>query len=143
MLSRIEEVRVLAAKLHGEERELLVLLAQQVEGSQRQEQRLDAMNRRLDSDRRVNEAILAFVQKLFHSIIELKQMMMQVVEALAQLQIWASSHMSIRGLDPTAGLPIILEDALGYILPIPLEWVEDWEVRSHRKEKLALRVSKG
>lgn len=34
----------------------------------------------------------------------------------------------IGALDPTKDLPVMLEDSLGHILAVPMDWIKTWEV---------------
>ena len=67
----------------------------------------------------------------FECAVELKDMFLNVSRAVIDLQMKLSDLMSLRALDPTKELPVIMQDALGRRFPIPPEWLNtlEWDVR--------------
>ncbi|RYP69338.1 hypothetical protein DL771_006148 [Monosporascus sp. 5C6A] len=92
-----------------------------------QTQQLAGINQRLDTQEESRGMLLDIVGKTSNAIIQVKEMLVDVAEKVAYLHIMVSNAIYIRGLDPTKDLPIILEDALGISLPLPENWLEDWE----------------
>lgn len=61
-------------------------------------------------------------------LVEIKDMLAVVAQNIVRLQFQASDTMHFKALDPTKGMPIMLEDPLGFVLEIPLDCVHDWDV---------------
>jgi len=59
---------------------------------------------------------------------EVKDLIDRLCQMIAKLQVLASNSMFFYGLDPTKDLPLVVEDALGNVLQIPLDLVHSWKV---------------
>lgn len=136
LLARIDEVRQLCSQTPDVQAEILDLIQRQRTDSQKQAQMqmegLDEVKEQLATLKRDHRATLEVFQGTVDSIVELKALLMSVSKTVIDLQISASTPVYARSLDPTRGLPVILEDALGRPFEIPAQWIENlqWEVRT-------------
>ncbi|KAI0005667.1 hypothetical protein F4779DRAFT_597903 [Xylariaceae sp. FL0662B] len=134
MLARIEEVNELVSREEQARQDILMLLREQNKTSKLQATEIQAVGNRLITHEKTHEKgnweILQTAKRCFSAVLEVKEILIKVSNNVANLQVLASNSMFLHPLDPTKGLPVILEDALGNILPIPMEWVDslDWDV---------------
>ncbi|KAK8929294.1 hypothetical protein VCV18_001956 [Metarhizium anisopliae] len=134
VLARIDEVQRLASQTRSGQGEILAFLkkhrAANEDQGHKQIQKLGEVSRQLDVQEKGGRAILAVAKDAFRGIIEVKKLLAQVSQNVIDLQVVASNSICIRPLDPTRGVPVILEDALGRSLEIPAQWIDtlEWEV---------------
>lgn len=135
MLARIDQVQNLVSEARVGQEDLLKCLQEHQAASEKQAetqlQKLDEVNKQLVTQGKGTWSILASAKDALSGIIEVKNLLIQVSQNVIDLQVTASHSMSLRPLDPTKGIPVILEDALGRPLEIPAQWVDtiEWEVR--------------
>lgn len=134
MLARIDQVQQIVSTAANEREELLECLhIQQSFHSQQSIKQLELLER-VDQQQAAQEktcsGILASLKESLAGTLYLGDILTQVSHNVAHLQITLSSLASMRSLDPTKELPVILEDALGRQLPIPAQWIDslEWEV---------------
>ncbi|EXU97164.1 hypothetical protein X797_009783 [Metarhizium robertsii] len=134
VLARIDEVQRLASQARSGQGEILAFLkkhrAANEDQGHKQIQKLGEVCRQLDVQEKGGRAILAVARDAFRGIIEVKKLLAQVSQNVIDLQVVASNSIFIRPLDPTRGVPVILEDALGRSLEIRAQWIDtlEWEV---------------
>ncbi len=130
MLARIDEVQCLASAEATCREEMLRLLKEQCDTSKRQADELKAVNDQLVSHSRSNWEILTSMKQSLSAVVEIKETLAQVANVVLSAQFLASTSTFLRFMDPTTELPIIVEDALGRSLPIPVEWIDclEWNV---------------
>ncbi len=75
-----------------------------------------------------NWKILSQAKSSFCALLEVKDMLHHVCTAIVDIRGLLLSQATTRSLDPTKGLPLIVEDALGNIIEVPLDLVHSWEV---------------
>ncbi len=130
MLARIDEVQRLASAEATCREEMLLLLKEQCHITNKQGNELKAVNDQLITNSRSNWEILTSVKKSLSAVMEIKETLAQVANVVLSAQFLASTSTFVRFMDPTTELPIIVEDALGRSLPIPVEWIDclEWNV---------------
>jgi hypothetical protein len=130
MLARIDEVQRLVSAEATCREDMLRLLNEQCHTSKRQADELKAVNDQLVSHSRSNWEILTSVKQSLSAVVEIKETLAQVANVVLDAQFLASTSTFLRLMDPTTELPIIVEDALGRSLPIPVEWIDclEWNV---------------
>lgn len=144
MLARIDEVQRLASQTRSGQGEILAFLkkhrAANEDQGHKQIQKLGEVSRQLDVQEKGGRAILAVAKDAFRGIIEVKKLLAQVSQNVIDLQVVASNSICIRPLDPTRGVPVILEDALGRSLEIPAQWIDtlEWEVSHAEPDRLSV-----
>ncbi len=109
---------------------LLHLKTHEAAGNEHSQQLVNCF-KRLDIQDQSQETLLATVKQAFGAIIEVKDILVSVAQNVVQVQVMVSNMACIRTLDPTKELPITLEDALGFHVPLPMEFFGnelDWEV---------------
>jgi hypothetical protein len=57
------------------------------------------------------------------------RLLRRLVEDVQHVKYQMSNPPPPTALDPTKELPVVLEDALGYQLVVPMDWIGSWEVR--------------
>lgn len=57
-----------------------------------------------------------------------QQVLCQLAEDVRHVKYQMSNPPPRGALDPTRELPVILEDVLGFQLPIPMDWIDGWVV---------------
>ena len=131
VLARIDEVKTMVSKNQADHELLREDLHIQALGNQA---RHSSLNRQLETQATGIMSIMAIVVAVFHELGQAKNL---VTTALLSLQMLMFAPL-LRGLDPTKGLPVFLEDALGEVLEIPLQWLDDWDVCIARNLDLCL-----
>jgi hypothetical protein len=129
VIGRIEHVRELLAEQETHRRTLLSHLQSHEAGSKEQGERLQRIDERLKGQELSNTSIVTSVSRAFAAIVQLKGMLADVADNVVHLQVLVSNSIFIRSLDPTRDLPITFEDAMGISRPLPLEWLNDWQVK--------------
>ncbi|KAK8112668.1 hypothetical protein PG984_013194 [Apiospora sp. TS-2023a] len=119
LLAKINEVSMMVSNnqrdqklLHG------ALQLQNVEN----QTRFSDLNRRLEAQTTRMMSAMSILLAIFHELGYVKKFIIAVMLHLRMM-----SGPLFRGLDPTKGFPVFLEDALGNILEIPLQWLDDWD----------------
>lgn len=129
MVSRISEVQSLLDDHRKRHEDTVILLETQLQKSRDQVcSQLGSIQASLDRQETNSNTILSVAKSALGAVNGLQQMVDRIYYAVLSLQDVASRALYLRSLDPTKGLPIILEDALGNIREIPLDWVNSWEV---------------
>jgi hypothetical protein len=86
---------------------------------QQQSQRLLTLDERVDAS--ASQASQA---------VELNNALLrQLVEDVQYVRYQISNPPPRNALDPTKDLDVVLEDALGYRLEVPMDWIDNWDVR--------------
>lgn len=108
---------------------MLDLMRQQRNVSEGQVQKLDEVSQQLVKQDTSSRNILAVAGEALSTILQVKDMLVQVSQDAINVQIIFNS-MCLRSMNPNKELPAIIEDALGRRVPIPPEWLDslDWEV---------------
>jgi hypothetical protein len=86
---------------------------------QQSSQRLLMLNERVDSSATNTSEAVGLTNHMLH----------QVLEDIQHVKYHMSNPAPQITLDPTKELPIVLEDALGCHLTVPMDWIENWDVR--------------
>ncbi|OIW29471.1 hypothetical protein CONLIGDRAFT_328831 [Coniochaeta ligniaria NRRL 30616] len=89
--------------------------------------RLDSIQAAVDNEQGGIQMLLLFTKSSLCAVKGVQQMLGQVFQAVLSLHDLVSRTVYFRSLDPTKGLPIILEDALGNVREVPLNWLHSWE----------------
>ncbi|KAK8063395.1 hypothetical protein PG996_008047 [Apiospora saccharicola] len=119
LLANINEVKIIVAKSQTDQQLLQgALQLQRVENSARHSD----LGRRLEAQATGLMSIMTVLIAVFR---ELGQVKTLVAVVLLHLQAMMSTPLR-PGLDPTRGLPVFFEDALGEVLELPLQWLHDW-----------------
>lgn len=94
-------------------------------------QRLAEISVQIDTQGESTRTALPLVKDTFECAVELKGMFLNMSRGVIDLQMKLSDLMSLRSLDPTEELPVIMQDALGRRLSILLEWLDtlEWDVK--------------
>ncbi|GAB1311654.1 Fungal N-terminal domain-containing protein [Madurella fahalii] len=117
MMARLEEVKRLLSQNHDVQDAALRL-------SQDQTTQLYALSERMKNQEESGWAILSQAKRTFNAVLGVKDMVSQACQAMVELRALVIS----RSLDPTQDMPLIVEDALGNIIKIPLDLVHSWEM---------------
>jgi len=131
MLARIQEVKGLLSV--SQETQEAILHLGQIHTSE-----LRIVSDRLAVQGGDNRETLSIVKSTFCAVREVKDLVDRACQVVVSLQVLASNSMFFRGLDPTRNLPLVVEDALGNILEIPLDLIHSWEVTDLPTLMLAL-----
>lgn len=99
---------------------------------QYQQRHIAVQNDQLFQVKDLGANLLTSVNNSFTAIIQVKDTLLRMALDICTLQSLVQGSISLRSLDPTKELPVIIEDALGKQFSIPAEWIEklDWNVRS-------------
>jgi hypothetical protein len=89
---------------------------------------LVTIDERLKVQEESRQTLLYAAGKAFDAINLVKDILVDLAEKVAHLQVMVSNSIYIRSLDPTKDLPVILEDSLGFCLKLPEDWIENWDV---------------
>ena len=142
MLKRIEDVEIRIKGIeyqHTRHQDELLLLhrdyqnefrtmhKENIAASRKHAQQLSRIEERFAAQEKTSGGLTAMMRNTYSAILELKNMLGQCIQVVIHLQYLASDHMYLRGLDPTRNKPVWLEDALGNLRVIPLEWNPDWK----------------
>lgn len=100
--------------------------------SEEQVKKLDEVSQQLVKQDTNSRGILAVAGEALSTIIEVKDLLVQVSQDVINVQIIFNS-MWLRSMNPNKELPAIIEDPLGRRVPIPPEWLDslDWEVSTY------------
>lgn len=134
MLARIEEIHQLNSQAQSDRKDILDILQKQRTESKEQAEKqchnADEAHKLLSMMNKTNCTVLDVTRDAQCSIVQVENLLTKVSQNVTNLQLEASNSMFIRPLDPTKGLPVILEDALGRSLDIPAQWIEtlEWQV---------------
>lgn len=133
-MARIEEVKRICQHMQSGQEEVLSLLKKQrTENEKRaamQDEKLGQIQSRIGVTEQNSCTILTLARDTLRGMLAVKSLLDSISEGVANLQIAASNAAAIRSLDPTKGLPVVLEDALGRPLEIPAQWIDtlEWNV---------------
>ncbi len=134
VMARIEEVKRICQHMQSGQEEVLSLLKKQrTENEKRaamQDEKLGQIQSRIGVTEQNSCTILTLARDTLRGMLAVKSLLDSISEGVANLQIAASNAAAIRSLDPTKGLPVVLEDALGRPLEIPAQWIDtlEWNV---------------
>lgn len=117
MMARVDEVKRLLSQSQDAQEAALRL-------SQDQTTQLYALSERMKKQEGKIWDILSQAKQTFSAVLGVRDMVSQVYQAVIGLRALVISH----SLDPTKDLPLIVEDALGNTIKIPLDLVHSWEV---------------
>lgn len=123
MMARVEEVKRLVSQ-NQEAHELILHL------SQDQTTQLDALTERMKKQEGNTETILSQLRGTLCAVLEIKDKVNHIFKAIIDFRLLLLNQTIPRPLDPTRNLPLIVEDALGTVMEIPLDLVHSWEVMS-------------
>ena len=121
MLARINEVEHLVSAEASSREEMLRLLQAQHDMASQHTHELKAVNGQLVAHSSSTRAVLTTVKQSPASVVEIKDTLAQIARVVVSFQVSSSASMFLRPMDPTRGLPVIIEDALGRDLTIPAE----------------------
>ncbi|KAK4153252.1 hypothetical protein C8A00DRAFT_15503 [Chaetomidium leptoderma] len=121
MLARVDEVKRLVSQSHEVQVAMLHL-------SRDHSTQLYALGEKVEKQEETGSAVLSQAKGTFRIVLEVKEMVNQLCKTVADIQLLLSSRTITKSLDPTKNLPLIVEDALGNIMEIPLDLVHSWEV---------------
>ncbi len=130
IILRIEEIHRALGRHRVEQQALVTALETQETLSREQAQELGQITKRLDSHESSSITILGQVKQAFGAIVQVQWMLGNVADRVVRLHDMLASSTYMRGLDPTKNLPVVFEDALGFQRELPMDWLEDWEVRT-------------
>ncbi|KAH6971410.1 hypothetical protein BKA56DRAFT_635546 [Ilyonectria sp. MPI-CAGE-AT-0026] len=102
--------------------------------------RIREVTESLQTQTRTSGTVLSLARDTYLAVLEIKGMIGNVCQIVVHLQSLASNSIFFRALDPTRDMPVLFEDALGNVIPIPMTWIHDWSgfngLLEHRFEKL-------
>jgi hypothetical protein len=129
MLSRFEEVQKLLHDQRQAQQTAVALLETQLMRSRQQIcDQLDSIHASMDRQETTTQVLLFCAKSTYNAVRSMQRMIEQIFQTVLSLHDLVSQTTYMRSLDPTKGLPVILEDALGNIRELPLDWIESWEV---------------
>jgi hypothetical protein len=126
LLARIEEVREELRRQEQRHEDLLRRLDKQ-ESEVDRTLRIAKINEQLGVQEASDDVLLALAKSALGSFDQVKGALLGIGSTVGYVQVMVSNTMYLRSLDPTKELPVNLEDALGHTLPLPKEWLEDWD----------------
>ncbi|CZR62688.1 uncharacterized protein PAC_12585 [Phialocephala subalpina] len=106
------------------------LLERAVTMAEEQVSQLKIMDSKLEAQNKTSELILSTVKSGITSLTQIRYVMIDMRRLLGLLQ----THITIQEVTPRGigvtwqQAPVTFEDALGNVIPIPLEWVDSWEM---------------
>ncbi|KAK4185619.1 hypothetical protein QBC35DRAFT_465409 [Podospora australis] len=121
LLARVEELKRLVS--HYEEVQQTMRLLSLDQNSQ-----LHSLEKRISAQESTNASLLSHATNTFCVVLEIKDTVNRVCQAVVDLRALVTSISSLRLLDPTKNLPLFLEDALGARIEIPLHLIHSWEM---------------
>ncbi|KAK3349545.1 hypothetical protein B0T25DRAFT_482206 [Lasiosphaeria hispida] len=128
VIARIKEVRTLLDERQQTQQALLASYQSRNEVlASHQSGHITRIHKTLDTHGASLGSILCMTRSALHGIFQVKGMLVDLAENVVNLQVLVSNPTYLRPLDPTKDLPITLEDAFGYRLTLPEEWINDWE----------------
>ena len=97
---------------------------------EKQTEQLNAMQIELGTTEQNGRTLLSMARDAVQGILEVKDLLISMSQAVISLQISATQTQYMRPLDPTKELSVTLEDSLGRQIPIPAEWLDtlEWAV---------------
>lgn len=100
---------------------------------EKQTEQLGAMQIQLSTVEQKGSTLLSMASDALKGILEVKDLLVSMSQAVISLQISATQTQFMRSLDPTKELSVTLEDSLGRHIPIPAEWLDtlEWAVCAH------------
>ncbi|KAJ3534678.1 hypothetical protein NM208_g7444 [Fusarium decemcellulare] len=125
LLARVDEV----SKSCAGQKEILHLIRQQRKASEEQGQKLNEVNQLLVRQDSSSRSILGAAGEALNAIVQVKDLLVQVSQDVINIRTVLNST-CLRSTDPTNEFSVIIEDALGRPVPIPVEWLGslEWEV---------------
>ncbi|RSM18958.1 hypothetical protein CDV31_002281 [Fusarium ambrosium] len=121
LLARVTEVLTLLSKTCASQEEMFHLI-QQRNASQEHAQKLDEVSQLLVTQDKTSRGVLAVTEDALSAILQVKDLLIQVSQDVINVDMVFNSTY-LRPMDPTNGIPAIIEDALGRRVPIPAEWL--------------------
>lgn len=121
MLARVDEIHRLVAKSEEVQEAMLHL-------SRDQSTQLFALSERVKTQTEHIDTVVSQNKSRFRVILDIKDVVTQLVTVVADFRVLLSNQAITRPLDPTRNLPLIVEDALGTLVEIPLDLVHSWGV---------------
>ncbi|KAM3534343.1 hypothetical protein MY4038_002441 [Beauveria bassiana] len=94
---------------------------------EKQTEQLNAMQIELGTAQQNGCTLLSMARDAVQGILEVKDLLISMSQAVISLQISATQTQYMRQLDPTRELSVTLEDSLGRQIPIPAEWLDTLE----------------
>ncbi|KAM3461342.1 hypothetical protein NHJ6243_005126 [Beauveria neobassiana] len=94
---------------------------------EKQTEQLNAMQIELGTAQQNGCTLLSMARDAVQGILEVKDLLISMSQAVISLQISATQTQYMRQLDPTRELSVTLEDSLGRHIPIPAEWLDTLE----------------
>ena len=128
VFSHISDIRLAVVNQEKQLDKLLIYLQSHDERESTRREQLLHLTRKLEIQEESHKTVVQKVTEGLGGVITVKNMLVIVIEHVLQLQQMLSNASFMRSLDPTKGLPIILEDSLGFNNEIPVEWLDDWDV---------------
>lgn len=96
------------------------------------DEQLQRINAKLEKQAETGSQAIETLKRTFTALLEVKDMIGQLTQAVVSLQVSASNQSDLRRLDPTKELPVILEDSLGRLIEIPACWIGRMQWRTMR-----------
>ncbi|KAB5576011.1 hypothetical protein GE09DRAFT_1265508 [Coniochaeta sp. 2T2.1] len=128
MLSRMDEVETLLKDERQLHEMTVAVLEAQLEKNRRQIcLQLDSIQAAVDRQEGSTRLLLFYAKSTLGAVKSLQQVVGQVFQVALSLRELVVQSIYVRSLDPTKGLPVTFEDALGNVREIPLDWINSWE----------------
>lgn len=89
-----------------------------------QDERLNRIHNQLGAVEQSSSSIISIGREMLQGILEVKDLVVSLSQAVVSRQISASNTQYMRSMDSTKELPVIVEDALGRLLEIPAQWLD-------------------
>ncbi|KAI3329350.1 hypothetical protein HD806DRAFT_530742 [Xylariaceae sp. AK1471] len=121
---RVADVKELVLTLEQESSTILSLFHGQKRATSPHDERLESIGNKLNAEDHQFQAITSITREGFSDI---KSMLAEITTSSTSQQISAADSWNLRSLDLTRGMPIILEDALGSIVELPMGFVSGWQ----------------
>jgi len=145
MLARVDEITRLVSQNTDVEETMLRLSRDQNTQlhalAERMKKHEISMAQKLQRQDENSWAILSQVKSGFCVLLEVKDMLHQVCTTVVEIRGLLLNQAISAALDPTKGLPLVVEDAFGNIIEMPLELIHSWEVCLSAMFPLYLPVS--
>jgi len=127
MLSRVNEVQNVLNDQREAQKDTVNFLEAQLERNREQNRdQLDSIQANVDQQKGCLQRLLFCANKGADTTQSLQQVLNQVLRLTLSLH--GLVYQALYFIRPTRGQPITLEDALGNVREIPLDWIGSWEV---------------
>ncbi|KAJ2975276.1 hypothetical protein NQ176_g5608 [Zarea fungicola] len=128
LLARVDQVQQICQDSHHQ---LLRLLEEQrlkaADHFKEQNEKLCLVQNQISATEQTSRTLMCLAGDALKGILEVKDHVVSISQAVMRLQISASHSQCMRSLDPTRELSVILEDSLGRQIPIPSQWLDTLE----------------